>query len=178
MRIISGSLANQLHMLPHPVQKLTAYLALTLVGLVGGLGTGLHTVFNCCHHCDVACAGSCCRTAPATELTARSDCCDCGFCNAKAGQSTSASEFSAGDEPREHKDAYLAKSDDDCAICQLLSHFHSTAASYSGQVVVRANRGTVSLLVPSAVVASSTRLEPSRGPPASLFPIVAAVIRG
>jgi len=163
-------------MLPNLTEKLTVLLALALVGSVGGLGTGLHSVFNCCHHCHSACESSCCHSSFGTKSADYRDNRDCVCSHDVTSQAGSNCGLKAGSAPLAESDSKFAGSDADCAICQLLSHYHSTTVSYPNRVVVRANTGTASIAVPTAVIASSCGLDPCRGPPAALHSAVVAVI--
>lgn len=159
--IIESQHAKQLHMLPNLIQKLTVCVALVLVGLVGGLGTGLHSVFDCCHHPGGACG--CCPTS--STQAGSVDRCGCVFCD-HAAESTA-------DDRAPAKLAASARtsvstigiSPEDCAICRLLSHFHSTPTADSPEHYVWSDRGVLVISIPGTVPDASLRLEPSRGPP-------------
>ena len=162
-------------MLPRRVHNLTACLALALVGLVGGLGTGMHSVFDCCHS---ECCASCCRPNAVAKAHSGSDACDCVFCHTRTGKDASTDARWAGNTTQQHPGTYLAKSHADCAICKLLAKYHSTTISRPDRIVAWANSGTVSFSLPTAVAGSSCRLEPSRGPPTASLSAVAAVTCG
>lgn len=161
-------------MLRHRIQQGTAWLALALLGSVGGLGTGLHKVFNCCHCCWHACEPGACRSG-AEEAVSDDHCVGCSFCNLprqafEHGERSIPSRVIVSSLPCKSK----AGSGEDCAICQLLSHFHSLETVVSSQRCVWANRGTVTISVPTVVANSSHRLEPPRGPPETTLPSSAA----
>ena len=164
-------------MLPNLIQKLTAWLALVLVGLVGGLGTGLHYVFDCCHHPGSSCA---CCPLDANEVCSANQC-DCVFCDARA-PSAAEDHLTRGKRQPAHRlgaslsgaslsgvpssGTSISTSQHDCAICRLLSHYNSTTVQDSPEHYVWASRGIVAISIPAAIPDTSLRLEPSRGPPA------------
>lgn len=148
-------------MLSRRSQKRTAYLLLVLIGLVGALGRGLHDIFGCSHDChcctETACPGV--GIAPKAATSGKSAC-GCKFCHA-------ANEPSQDSGTKQNcPSGSLNKSHEDCAICQLLSHFHTTTTVLSWQHSVQRTHGTIAISLPSIVTGSSLRLEPSRGPPA------------
>ena len=150
--------ANRLRMLPSLFQRMTIVLALTLLGFVGGLGTGLHLVFDCCHHCDHSHNCSmCCSTSSAAS--SGHQCCSC--CSdsevvvacSKSGSKTNGT---------------LVIPEHECAICQLLSQFHSTQSDLTVLRSVWTNHQKFILSIPIVFLDSSYRQESSRGPPAVL----------
>ena len=157
-------------MLPDLIRKLTIITALVLVGLVGGIGTGLHSVFDCCHHCHCSsssCTGSSCIGCPTVASNDPSEGnCDCVFCGDTV---TSAACIQSSDSSAQTPNlatASVVASQQDCAICRLLSHYHSTPTTEIPEHYIWASPKTVSVSIPAAVPDTSLRLEPSRGPPA------------
>ena len=147
-------------MFSQQLQQRTACLLLVLMGLVGGLGTGLHNLFDGCHHCDCDSEFGSCSPKSADQS------CGCTFCEIVDGASSERGEAEIGkDCPTD----CLAKSDEHCAICQLLSAFNTTTGTRSWQHFVYGNRGALSITVPFVRAGSSLRLEPPRGPPADAF---------
>ena len=162
---MTGSFATQLHMLPDLIQKLTVVTALVLLGLVGGIGTGLHSVFDCCHHCQ--CSSASCTACPAVaDEVSLPRYCGCLSCD--AAYSTQTSENTARTTARACNSLVgtVLASDLDCAICRLLSHFHSTPNADSPEHYVWGSRRVVTISLPAAMPDKSLRLEPPRGPPA------------
>ena len=157
--------ATLLHMLPDLIRKLTVVIALVLVGLVGGVGTGLHSVFDCCHHCYHSC-GSSARCPAVADDVPVADHCNCVFCHTVATSSTYSQLSKSTDRATHSQNGWVAESQHDCAICRLLSHFHSTPTADSPEHYVWASRGIVAISIPAAIPDTSLRLEPSRGPPA------------
>ena len=148
-------------MLPNFIQKSTIVLALALIGLVGGIGTGLHWVFGCSHHCHCSdCGQSAYSQASASSPCSLGDCssacCHSGWSVGHRRKSSNLSQGSVGS---------LAESDHDCAICQLLSQFHSSSIDSISLHVVWGNRDSITLSVPEVPTGSSHRLEHPRGPP-------------
>jgi|GEM_PF-4381105 len=147
---------------PNLIKQLTAWLALALVGAVGGVGTGLHSVFDCCHHCSHGCSDH----SHSSEHCNADDHshCYCGFSHDHTPHNyddQDAVQVSSKDESQE---AFLS-AEHDCLICLLLSQFHSTRTFHSSPFGVWATRGTVAISIPAFVACSSNRLEPPRGPP-------------
>lgn len=150
--------------MPLLIQKHIVFLALALVGLVGGIDTGLHSVFNCCHDCiESSDTASCSANTPAQDQACKHSCCSKNqHLNViSASQRTKSQAESVGFTVPASTD--LAH---DCAICQLLSNFHSTAKTFLSQHAHWSKWVFVEITVPSVVANTSRRLEPSRGPPA------------
>ena len=185
-------------MLPSLVHKSTIVLAIALIGLVGGIGTGLHWVFGCSHHCHCsdshcsnsgsdccpssfssAASGSCsafsgdgscgdgssadgsCGHASPGHASCSSNHCNSRFCqressNGPAQESSSSAQDTGGT---------LAEADHDCAICHLLSQFHSSSIDSPALQVAWGQRDSLALSVPDVIAHSSLRLEHPRGPP-------------
>lgn len=148
-------------MLPSLIQKTTIALALTLVGLVGGVGTGLHWLFGCSHHCHCSENGRACSSFSSGNTSFSTDRCSFGCCHRDAAVDHSRK---AGNSPH-HADGTFAESDEDCAICQLLSQFHSSSIDSISLHVAWGNRDSLALSIPEIPTDSSHRLEPPRGPP-------------
>lgn len=147
-------------MLEHQFQQRTAYLLLVLVGLVGTLGTGLHDLFDCCHHCQCSDSGACRTDAPDIKTAAA---CDCAFCGHR--ELVRDNTNSRKDDSRRS----IARSHADCAICQLLSLFHTTTTAAAWQPSVYGDRGSLAISFPIDVATSALRLAPPRGPPAKVI---------
>ena len=144
----------------HRIQCATAWLALALIGSVGVIGTGLHDVFDCCHpgcgaYASEGSAGPIGDHHPA-----------CGCCHASHSEHRATRSDAAERPAPRPKTGFLKKPDEDCAICRVLSHFHSTAAIAPPQRVAWACHETVVLAVSSRIAWLARGLEPSRGPPA------------
>lgn len=153
-------------MLPSLIQKSTIALALTLIGLVGGIGTGLHWVFGCSHHCH--CSDSHCAYSgrACNYLSSGPNSCTAALCNSTCCHSDSGivAHQGKGDLPQD-ADGTLAESDHDCAICQLLSQFNSSSIDSPSLHVAWGNRDSITLSVPEVLAGSSIGLEKPRGPP-------------
>lgn len=150
-------------MLPNLIQKLTAILALSLVGLVGGLGTGLHWVFDCCHHCHHACeSGVCCSHSCSHVTVEQHSCSSCRSCVCESRQDQRLTSSKQSDKNGKH----LVEPEHDCAICRLLSQYHSPITIAPTQQFVWASQGSVALAQSQIFEDFSRRLEHPRGPPA------------
>lgn len=152
-------------MINQTIQKRTACLLLVLMGLVGGLGTGLHNVFDCCHDCGCETDCGSCELVDSNPSH-----CGCAHCPSHAAGTERPIQIDAG---KRGPISPAANSHDHCAICQLLSTFQTTATSPLWQQFVYANRGAFSIAIPISPQGSSLRLEPSRGPPTCVNSIFA-----
>ena len=153
-------------MLPSLIQRSTIALALTLIGLVGGIGTGLHWIFGCSHHChcsDSHCSisDSACRSLSSGNTSCCSDHCSSAYCHSDS----SIGHRHRGSHSPEGVDGTLVESEHDCAICQLLSQFHSSSIESPSLHVAWGKRVSIALSVPEVPADSAHRLEHPRGPP-------------
>lgn len=162
-------------MLSNLIQKLTLLTALALVGLVGGIGTGLHSVFDCCHECH--CSSGLCDACPvglagstskenSSNVNSTEDQCDCVFCDASIAIDLCSQPQKAMVQASKTQFKGIAQSVHDCAICQLLAHFHSTPTTAYQEFYAWDSRAVVTISLPATIPDTSLRLEPSRGPPA------------
>ena len=149
-------IANKLHMHSHFLQNLIVSLALTLIGLVGGLGTGLHLVFDCCHHCEHGHESSSCCSMAHTASSSH----HCGYDCCYHTDSIARQRESVTDPCQ-----VLVIPEHDCAICQLLSQFHSTQSECTSPTSVWGNHQKISLVIPSVFLSSTYSQESPRGPP-------------
>ena len=153
-------------MLSDLAKKLTVCIALALMGLVGGLGTGLHSVFDCCHYPGSSCA---CCPAVAAEVCSAEVCstrrCACVYCDERTISDEAICLTQTEKQPKQFSSGSVSVSHLDCAICRLLSHFHSTTLADIPEHSVWASREVVAISIPATIPDTSLRLEPSRGPP-------------
>jgi hypothetical protein len=138
-----------------PLRKIVAWITLGQVGLVGAMGTGLHSLFGCEH--GAACAESCC-TAGKSSCSQHGDCLFCELettvpkgCAAKgrSGEGLSRSTHCDG-----------------CAVCDLLAQYHTAAPFVAAPLASETSQPERAVEVRNAVVAAATRLALSRAPPA------------
>ena len=149
-------------MLPNLIHKTTIALALTLIGLVGGIGTGLHWIFGCSHHCHCSDSGRTCYSASSANTPCSSDHCCAACCQRD-------SDVDLGQKKHldlsQSPDGILTESDHDCAICQLLSQFNSSSIESTSLHVVWGHRDSIAISLPEVDADSTHRLEHPRGPP-------------
>ena len=162
-------------MLSDLIRKLTVIIALVLVGLVGGIGTGLHSVFDCCHHCHCSsnsCTSSSCTSSSCTGCprvagnNPSEDNCNCVFCDAAVTSAACARYSNSSSQTPNSSTASVVASSEDCAICRLLSHYHSTPTTEIPEHYIWASPDIVAISIPAVIPDTSLRLEHSRGPPA------------
>lgn len=146
-------------MLPRLVQKLTAILALALVGLVGGIGTALHVSLDCC--CDHSHGDLGFHTHEhGHQGHSHRGCCHHNCCKNRA---------STEDHRSQSTQVSLAKTAAECSICKLLASYHSTEIQETTQAIFVTDGDFFLLPAPVFIADASAGLEPSRGPPVAVF---------
>ena len=157
----------QLQMLPSLIHKSTLALALTLIGLLGGIGTGLHWVFGCSHHYHCSghhcgSSGRACCSSPSGNTSCSSDHCGSRSCRSELG----VGYRHGSSNSLQHSYSQSKECNHNCALCQLLIQFHSSSIESPSFYVAWDNHDSIALSVPEAPAGSSRRLEHPRGPPA------------
>lgn len=143
------------------LRQFIVWLTLAQVGLVGGIGTGLHTVFGCEH---AICGSSCCAAASDSlgECQAK-----CAFCRKSASPAT-ASPATAGDSRSGNAQVVSAAAVcDGCLVCDLLVQYHNATPLEIGLPSIELAAGEACLERQNGVVAAACRLAHSRGPPSA-----------
>ena len=150
-------------MFPNPLHNLTVVLVLGLLGLVGGIGTGLHDLFGCCHNCqhEEHLASDLLNLKPGM-VECDSDCSNSNRLPLPKATSPIVTGSVAADQISGSHNLLLGA---DCVICQLLANFHTTKVSLPSQVSLISQSETIVIPRPVSAVDSTCRLEPSRGPP-------------
>ena len=131
-------------------QLLTTLLLLAVMALVGGVGTGLHSWFGCCHGPNLLgfLGGSCHAPSSRSELTDRS---------AHPSECSS----SAWREAEQTSDGL------DCPICTLLSRYHATPSVIENGVAGKAIFAWLDLGKRPLPRSKSIHWGRPRGPPSS-----------
>lgn len=165
---------RQLHpdRMPNRLRRLVAWTLLAQVLLVGGLGTGLHSLFGCEHGPSGICASGCCSLTD--DTAARSDCHDCGFCRDVVCEAATCATDCPTTGPttgpigadRERVVASVDRAGcQSCAVCDLLAQYHSVTPFEFDTIAIELASGEAAMQRQNAVVAASIRLALSRGPP-------------
>ncbi len=138
------------------LHQTAAWLALAHVTLVGGLGTGLHSLLGCEHGLNEECSSACCTSAKSSTP----GCEDCVYCKR------------ASEEPNQNdrQDGTVIAADaaqccGGCAVCDLLAQYQSVTPFVVEPLSIELATGEAAVQLENAVIAAAIRLAHSRGPP-------------
>ncbi|MEM9657719.1 MAG: hypothetical protein AAF961_05090 [Planctomycetota bacterium] len=147
----------------HKLRQAVAWFTLAQVVLVGVLGTGLHTLFGCEHGpLNAREQGNCCHGC-------------CSFSDLHGEDSERRDGLIGRKRPTPGKAASSVDHDasagvfacsERCAVCDLLSQYHTAAPFVLEPLSIELIAGEATLHLGDAVVSAATRLALSRGPPA------------
>ncbi|MEM6656176.1 MAG: hypothetical protein AAF596_10255 [Planctomycetota bacterium] len=147
-------------------QKAMCLFVALQVGLVGTLGTGLHSLLGCSHGLRLADGTHACLDCVCDRSYHGGD---SPFERRREARRNSASEAASNGQLVLTSDPSGSGCSGDCSICDLLEQYHSAAGADSPALVSTGVIGRQPVLIRQVDANVSARLADSRGPPVSLL---------